>query len=363
MRDLSGLFIGGNKEENRKARLWREHLGEEEWLIYQLAKIDYYMETMRSSHISQEEWDVLEKYSDEEAWQIRFTKLYLCSKLQNAGQMEKNEERMHRLEMSLLSEESEICIKNTISLVCLYSYNQKKSDKLARWLRYTDTNLSVAVTEENYIIFGCQIKGYLLLNQYKKAERILRRLIPYLKEYKRSRFLAEALFQQSIIKWKEKKRSLALQNVIESFLVNGTSRYVTFYAGYGKQGVEVIEAYVEWFSSSWPEMWGKKKKYNYGNVLRMPWPDYMDFVLRYIRRVERKNPAMAERIVEERLTMMETIVLQNIGLGLTNAEICKELNLKMTTVKSHVYSLYKKLGVNSRVQAVLKGKELGMIEE
>ena len=64
----------------------------------------------------------------------------------------------------------------------------------------------------------------------------------------------------------------------------------------------------------------------------------------------------------EKLTMMETIILQDINKGLTNAEICEELNLKLPTVKTHIYSVYKKLGVNSRVQAILKGKELGLVK-
>ena len=60
--------------------------------------------------------------------------------------------------------------------------------------------------------------------------------------------------------------------------------------------------------------------------------------------------------------MMETIVLQDIGMGKSNAQICEELGLKLPTVKGHIYSLFKKLGVNSRVQAIIKGKELGILE-
>lgn len=49
-------------------------------------------------------------------------------------------------------------------------------------------------------------------------------------------------------------------------------------------------------------------------------------------------------------------------MGQSNGEICDSLNLKLPTVKNHIYSLYRKLGVNSRVQAVLKGKERGLLE-
>ena len=71
---------------------------------------------------------------------------------------------------------------------------------------------------------------------------------------------------------------------------------------------------------------------------------------------------MDTELSKEKLTLMEISVLQGISRGLTNAQMCQELNLKLPTVKSHIYSLYKKLDVNSRVQAILKGKELGIVE-
>ena len=74
---------------------------------------------------------------------------------------------------------------------------------------------------------------------------------------------------------------------------------------------------------------------------------------------EKKFP---EEYIEERLTMTETLILQDIGRGLSNQEICAELGVKMSTVKGHIYNLYKKLGVNSRGQAIVKGKEMGVLE-
>ena len=111
-----------------------------------------------------------------------------------------------------------------------------------------------------------------------------------------------------------------------------------------------------------PESWHRKKKYNYGNVLRMPMEDYVVVVLRCAKRETRSSRQNSKEEIETRLTMMETIILQDIGRGFSNAEICEELNLKLSTVKSHIYSLYKKLGVDSRTQAVLKGKEMGVLD-
>ena len=149
--------------------------------------------------------------------------------------------------------------------------------------------------------------------------------------------------------------------MIESFLMNGACRYVTFYTIYGKPGVEVLNTYIEWMQTNMTGSRTRKKKYNYGNVLRMPEEDYIGLILRKAKHYARQesSPGLPDR--KETLTMMETIVLQAICQGLSNAEISEQQNLKITTVKSHIYSIYKKLGVKNRMQAALKGKELGIV--
>lgn len=72
----------------------------------------------------------------------------------------------------------------------------------------------------------------------------------------------------------------ALRYVIESFLYSENARYVLFYTEYGKGGKEVLSAYVEWMKQNSPEGWHRKKKYNYGNVRRMPKEDYLELILR-----------------------------------------------------------------------------------
>lgn len=99
----------------------------------------------------------------------------------------------------------------------------------------------------------------------------------------------------------------------------------------------------------------------------MPEADYMGVVLRCAKRRMRADSSGTEagagETSGEQLTMMETIILQDINRGLTNSQICEELNLKLPTVKTHIYNLYKKLGVNNRVQAIRKGKEEAILDE
>ena len=58
----------------------------------------------------------------------------------------------------------------------------------------------------------------------------------------------------------------------------------------------------------------------------------------------------------------ELAVLGLLADGRTNKEIAHELFIALGTVKAHVASVYRKLGVHSRAEAVSKAKDLGLLE-
>ena len=359
-RDLSGMFACTKKEEARKAKIWKKAFGNLEWKCYQLAQMDYYMEIQRLESVGDDEWALLQDNELSPAVQM-----YLLSKAYQLLEDEECAEQFRIESNETLRWDAGIQRKVAEAIINIHIPWLNESENLIRWLKRCEAEGRVQINEKTYMVVWCMAKGYLLLNQYKKAEKLLKRLIPYLKTYHRSRFLAEALFEHAIISWETGHRGLALQSIIESFYISAEARYVVLYSNYGKRAKEVLEAYEEWHRQAFPESWKHKKKYPYGNVLRMPVSDYISVILRDVRRKSRNIQSYQmrhEELIEEHLTMMETLILQEIGRGLSNAEICAEQNLKLSTVKTHIYSLYKKLGVNSRVQATIKGKELGLLE-
>jgi LuxR family transcriptional regulator, maltose regulon positive regulatory protein len=60
------------------------------------------------------------------------------------------------------------------------------------------------------------------------------------------------------------------------------------------------------------------------------------------------------------LSDRELTVLRYLSSRLTCTEIARELYLSVNTVRSHVKAVYRKLGVNSRREAVGRGRELGV---
>jgi len=79
---------------------------------------------------------------------------------------------------------------------------------------------------------------------------------------------------------------------------------------------------------------------------------------------EGKMPAVTRQVIQaESLTKRELEILQGLAEGQTSKEIAERLYLSPNTVRTHLYNLYDKLGVHSRVQAINRARELGLLAE
>jgi len=95
-----------------------------------------------------------------------------------------------------------------------------------------------------------------------------------------------------------------------------------------------------------------------------------DVILECIRKVHRGEtfiPAavaakLAERLGGAELTERETIVLRALATGRSNKEIGRELFISEVTVKAHLKSVFAKLNVLSRTEAVAAAVRRGIVQ-
>lgn len=64
----------------------------------------------------------------------------------------------------------------------------------------------------------------------------------------------------------------------------------------------------------------------------------------------------------ERLTPREKEVLRLMAEGIASRDIADKLGISYTTVRTHIRSLGSKLGVHSKLEAIVKARELALIE-
>jgi DNA-binding NarL/FixJ family response regulator len=77
--------------------------------------------------------------------------------------------------------------------------------------------------------------------------------------------------------------------------------------------------------------------------------------------LQRIAPLVNESLVGERLTAKESEILQELAIGLAAKEIAQRLFISEETVKTHLSRIYRKLGVDDRVKAVVIAIRRGLV--
>ena len=76
--------------------------------------------------------------------------------------------------------------------------------------------------------------------------------------------------------------------------------------------------------------------------------------------LSRPPPGQPYSMLDE-LTNREQAVLRLVAQGLSNSDIADQLVLSLTTVKTHINRIFAKLHLESRVQAVVRAYECGLV--
>ena len=367
IKDLSELFACSKKERAAYRELWKERVAQENQTPWHLAEVEYEFQTDGAGEGTGRKLrlDVLEEGNEDEPWMIRLGRMYLGYLLADEkDQWDLVQASVRKYQRSLEKEEIEVCRWNTRALYYLAEAKWGEREDLMRWIRETGGDIE-NLSGKTRIHSAAESKIHLYLGNYGRAENILKVLIPYFEKNRSWKWLAESLFQRAVIERATGRSGQALKSVAESLAVAAPYRYVRIYTGYGAQGAELLEEYRAVLEGEEPGGASKKRKYQYGSVLKMPFSDWLDYIIRKAARKKKYYPDLRKEKQNiyrvEKLTLTEQMVLQYMEQGCSNAQISERMNIKLPTVKSHVYNIFKKMGVTTRVQAVQRGKEYGLL--
>ncbi|MBE9216073.1 response regulator transcription factor [Plectonema cf. radiosum LEGE 06105] len=82
----------------------------------------------------------------------------------------------------------------------------------------------------------------------------------------------------------------------------------------------------------------------------------------FFRRFQANSDSMQQKKHQLRLTQREQEVLSLLAQGASNEVIAKKLYVTIATVKAHLTSIFEKLEVTSRTQAVVAAIKLGLVQ-
>jgi LuxR family maltose regulon positive regulatory protein len=92
-----------------------------------------------------------------------------------------------------------------------------------------------------------------------------------------------------------------------------------------------------------------------------PSPQLTRILTAHEERLPASPSAVSQAALIEPLSDRELDVLRYLNSSLTSSEIADELYVAVSTVRSHIKSIYQKLGVHRRIEAVERARELGLL--
>lgn len=368
IKEMSALFLKDKQGGGYYTACWRRIFGRRERRLLKIAELEYILETNGEEAVSGEiheifmAMDIRNSTADE--W---LGCAGLIIKLQRNGR--------HRGEYEVIQHSIAAFLKKMGYLRALENMQAAENvirgvngekDILVKWLEKLKTDKKMQdewTNTTNLYIQLMQARGYMSVMQYERARICFKRTAAYSELTNQTWFCVSSLFGQAVAADEQGEHQEAAKLAAQALTMGIQYKYTGIFTQYGKTGVRLLEVYQKMTGLDDSMAFsGRKKKYYYGNVMTASYEGYHSILLRkarkemrYVRSQDEKNQ------IRTSLTMTEILTLQYIANGYSNREIGEKMNIRLTTVKTHVYSIYRKLDVSSRVMAINRAKVLNIL--
>jgi LuxR family maltose regulon positive regulatory protein len=199
-------------------------------------------------------------------------------------------------------------------------------------------------------------QAWVLLAQ-GQPDRTLAQLVPLLEPAEqggRTGHVIEMLALCALALHAQRKEAQALSTLSRALALAEPEGYVRTFVDAGPAMAQLLRALGAQLGAGQPDEQAAS------SAVPAPSSDYLRRLLEAFGAPESPGLAPSTALVEP-LSERELQVLRLIAAGLSNREIAEELVIAVSTVKSHVNHIYGKLGVKSRIQAIVRARALGLL--
>jgi LuxR family maltose regulon positive regulatory protein len=205
--------------------------------------------------------------------------------------------------------------------------------------------VSVSIVRETAQIARARLT--LARGAHEEALRLLEELRQSAETAGRTGKLIEILTLQALALWQRSKREQAVGALTRALALAEPEGYVSTFVDEGAPMGDLLSATVE-----------ARHRGHLDAATRIG-ARYLAKLLAVLAQ-ENVEPGVGERLSEP-LSERELEVLALVASGKSNGEIASSLFVSLSTVKTHINNLYRKLGARSRTQAIARARDLDLI--
>lgn len=259
---------------------------------------------------------------------------FLLGRLRNLIKQEKNVELIRKVKVFKMKRD--------------WYFGRKESAK--KWASEIGFDIEGEITGEKldqYIFWSVIL---IETGGYEQAKKLLGRLLWQSQNEGNQRRVIRVLLCQSILLEREGQEIQSFFTFEEALLLATRDKYLRTFIDIGKPMISLFEKYL-----------GARKTQSFGKTNEIP-IDYVKDVFSHFPLENRLELSIESASADSILTERELEVLACMESGLSGKGIASKLNIAMSTMKTHTNNIYRKLKVNSRLQAVQRARRLRIIE-
>ena len=223
---------------------------------------------------------------------------------------------------------------------------------VAEWVNEHNLTVTDSLDRHSVFEYAHLARALFALGQLEAAERLLAQLLQVVEEGQWANGMIMVLVLQAITFEAQQHTAQALAALEKAVIMAEPEEYIRTFVDEGEPVARLLYAVAA--RGTAPGYTGRLlAAFSTPETKPANPPGFTDFPLK-------TTAARADELIEP-LTERELEILRLIAGGLSNRDIARELYLSLGTVKLHAHNIYGKLGVNSRTQAVARGRMLGLV--